>query len=226
MKALEETFAQTMPREMGYDYTGMSFQEKKAQEGVPPCGDLRLLAAVRVPDSGGAVRELDAAVQRAAEHAGRGLRRVRGAVAAPLADGLFLPAYMVQIENDVYSQIGLVMLIGLAAKNAILIVEFAKDEFEKGRPLADAALEGARLRLRPILMTSFAFILGCVPLWTAIGRRLGRPPDHGHHRDRRNAGRQRHRHLPDSGDFLPGGEAVRREESPAPDLPPSPAQGD
>ena len=76
---------------------------------------------------------------------------------------------MVQIENDVYSQIGLVMLIGLAAKNAILIVEFAKDEFEKGKPLAEAALEGARLRLRPILMTSFAFILGCVPLWTATG---------------------------------------------------------
>jgi HAE1 family hydrophobic/amphiphilic exporter-1 len=76
---------------------------------------------------------------------------------------------MVQIENDVYSQIGLVMLIGLSAKNAILIVEFAKDEFEKGRPLAEAALEGARLRLRPILMTSFAFILGCVPLWVASG---------------------------------------------------------
>jgi len=83
--------------------------------------------------------------------------------------GHFLPAYMVQIENDVYSQIGLVMLIGLAAKNAILIVEFARDEFEKGKPLADAALDGARLRLRPILMTSFAFILGCVPLWTASG---------------------------------------------------------
>jgi len=76
---------------------------------------------------------------------------------------------MVQIENDVYSQIGLVMLIGLAAKNAILIVEFAKDQFEQGKPLADAALEGARIRLRPILMTSFAFILGCVPLWTASG---------------------------------------------------------
>jgi HAE1 family hydrophobic/amphiphilic exporter-1 len=76
---------------------------------------------------------------------------------------------MVQIENDVYSQIGLVMLIGLAAKNAILIVEFAKDEHEKGKPLAEAALEGARLRLRPILMTSCAFILGCMPLWTASG---------------------------------------------------------
>jgi HAE1 family hydrophobic/amphiphilic exporter-1 len=83
--------------------------------------------------------------------------------------GWFYPAYMVQIESDVFSQIGLVMLIGLAAKNAILIVEFAKDEFEKGKPLVDAALEGARLRLRPILMTSFAFILGCVPLWTATG---------------------------------------------------------
>jgi HAE1 family hydrophobic/amphiphilic exporter-1 len=61
------------------------------------------------------------------------------------------------------------MLIGLSAKNAILIVEFAKDKFEQGMGLAEAALEGARLRLRPILMTSFAFILGCVPLWLASG---------------------------------------------------------
>ncbi len=61
------------------------------------------------------------------------------------------------------------MLIGLAAKNAILIVEFAKLEYEKGKPLIDAALEGARLRLRPIIMTSFAFMLGCTPLWRASG---------------------------------------------------------
>jgi len=73
------------------------------------------------------------------------------------------------LENNVYAQIGLVMLIGLAAKNAILIVEFAKAGYDKGESLADAALEGARLRLRPILMTSFAFILGCVPLWRASG---------------------------------------------------------
>src|SRR5262249_26330121 len=82
---------------------------------------------------------------------------------------LIEPPYMVQIESDVYSQIGLVMLIGLAAKNAILIVEFAKDAYEGGQPLTDAALAAARLRLRPILMTSFAFVLGCVPLWIASG---------------------------------------------------------
>jgi len=82
---------------------------------------------------------------------------------------LYLPAYDIPIEADVYSQIGLVMLIGLAAKNSILIVAFAKAEHENGRSLVDAALEAARLRLRPLLMTSFAFILGCVPLWTASG---------------------------------------------------------
>jgi HAE1 family hydrophobic/amphiphilic exporter-1 len=79
------------------------------------------------------------------------------------------PAYLIQIENNLYAQIGLVMLIGLAAKNAILIVEFAREEVNKGQGLVEAALEGARLRLRPILMTSFAFILGCLPLWTATG---------------------------------------------------------
>ena len=72
-------------------------------------------------------------------------------------------------ENNVFAQIGLVMLIGLAAKNAILIVEFARTRFEHGQSLIEAALEGAKIRLRPILMTSFAFILGCVPLWLASG---------------------------------------------------------
>ena len=73
--------------------------------------------------------------------------------------GAFLTLWLRGMQNNIYAQIGLMMLIGLAAKNAILIVEFAKDEYEKGKPLLDAALEGARLRLRPILMTSFAFIL-------------------------------------------------------------------
>ena len=109
---------------------------------------------------------------------------------------------MVQIENDVYSQIGLVMLIGLAAKNAILIVEFAKDEYEQGKPLVDAALAGARIRLRPILMTSFAFILGCVPLWIATGAGAVARQIIGTDRDRRNARRQLPRHLLGSGNFL------------------------
>ena len=73
------------------------------------------------------------------------------------------------MEFDVFAQIGLVMLIGLSAKNAILIVEFARARFERGGSLIDAALEGAKIRLRPILMTSLAFIFGCIPLWLASG---------------------------------------------------------
>jgi HAE1 family hydrophobic/amphiphilic exporter-1 len=83
--------------------------------------------------------------------------------------GAFVALYFRKLDNDVYAQIGLVMLIGLSAKNAILIVEFAKMEYDKGATLLDASLTGARLRLRPILMTAFAFILGCVPLWVATG---------------------------------------------------------
>jgi HAE1 family hydrophobic/amphiphilic exporter-1 len=83
--------------------------------------------------------------------------------------GAFVALAARGLENNVYAQIGLVMLIGLAAKNAILIVEFARLEQQKGRTPMEAALEAARLRLRPILMTSLAFILGCVPLWTASG---------------------------------------------------------
>jgi HAE1 family hydrophobic/amphiphilic exporter-1 len=167
--ALEEVFAQTMPPEMGYDYMGMSYQEKKAQQGVPASVVFGfsllfvflILAALYESWSLPFSVLLSTPIAVFGAFAILWLRR---AVLSAL-----LPAYMVQIESDVYSQIGLVMLIGLAAKNAILIVEFAKDGYEKGEPLVDAALEGARLRLRPILMTSFAFILGCVPLWTASG---------------------------------------------------------
>jgi HAE1 family hydrophobic/amphiphilic exporter-1 len=169
MKALEEVFAQTMPGEMGYDYSGISFQEKKAQEGVS--------SSVIFAFSLGFVFLILAALYESWSLPFSVLLSTPVAVFGAFFVlwlrrtllGYFAPPYMIQIENDVYSQIGLVMLIGLAAKNAILIIEFAREEFEKGKPLAEAALEGARLRLRPILMTSFAFILGCVPLWIASG---------------------------------------------------------
>jgi len=169
MKALEETFDHTMPREMGYDYLGMSFQEKKSQQGVPSWAVFTaslvfvflILAALYQSWS------LPFSVLLSTPMA------VFGAFAAlwlrKWVMGLYQPAYRIAIENDVYSQIGLVMLIGLAAKNSILIVAFAKAEYESGKPLVEAALDAARIRLRPLLMTSFAFILGCVPLWTASG---------------------------------------------------------
>jgi HAE1 family hydrophobic/amphiphilic exporter-1 len=169
MKALEEVFDQTMPREMGYDYSGISFQEKKAQEGVPPgvIFGFSLLFVFLILAALYESWTLPFSVLLSTPIAVFGAFAVlwlRRTVLSAL-----LPPYMVQIEADVYSQIGLIMLIGLSAKNAILIVEFAKAEFENGKNLVDAALEGARLRLRPILMTSFAFILGSVPLWTASG---------------------------------------------------------
>jgi hydrophobic/amphiphilic exporter-1 (mainly G- bacteria), HAE1 family len=169
MKALEEVFAETMPGEMGFDYSGMSFQEKKAQEGVSSSVifGFSLLFVFLILAALYESWTLPFSVLLSTPVAIFGAFGVLWLRRTLLQH--FLPPYMVQIENDVYSQIGLVMLIGLAAKNAILIVEFAKDEFEKGKPLMDAALEGARLRLRPILMTSFAFILGCVPLWIATG---------------------------------------------------------
>jgi HAE1 family hydrophobic/amphiphilic exporter-1/multidrug efflux pump len=83
--------------------------------------------------------------------------------------GAFLGVTLVGLENNVYVQIGIVALMGLAAKNAILIVEFAKENHEKGMSLAQAATEGAKLRFRPIMMTAFAFILGVVPLVAASG---------------------------------------------------------
>jgi hydrophobic/amphiphilic exporter-1 (mainly G- bacteria), HAE1 family len=167
--ALEEVFKQTMPREMGFDYSGISFQEQKAREGVPPAVvfTLSLLFVFLILAALYESWSLPFSVLLSTPVAVFGAFFVLWLRRTLL--GYFLPPYLVQIESDIYSQIGLVMLIGLAAKNAILIVEFAKTEYENGRPLADAALEGARLRLRPILMTSLAFIFGCFPLWTATG---------------------------------------------------------
>jgi HAE1 family hydrophobic/amphiphilic exporter-1 len=156
MKALEEVFAGTMPREMGFDYLGMSFQEKKAQEGVPASAifGLSVLCVFLI---------------MAAQYESWSLP-FSVLLGTPVAVfGAFAAIWLRGQVNNIFAQIGLIVLIGLAAKDAILIVAFAKTRHEQGKTLADAALEGARLRLRPILMTSFAFILGVVPLALSTG---------------------------------------------------------
>ncbi len=169
MGALEEVFQQTMPGDMGYDYIGMSLQQKQAQQGLPPAAifGFSLLFVFLILAALYESWSLPCSVLLSTPIAVFGafgmlyLRR--------LSAEAFGSPFLVQIENDVFAQIGLVMIIGLLAKNAILIVGYAKAESERGLSLVHAALAGARLRLRPILMTSFAFILGCLPLWTAFG---------------------------------------------------------
>ena len=156
MKALEEVFAEAMPPEMGYDYLGMSYQEKAAQEGVPASAIFGLSLVF--------VFLILAALY---ESWSLPFSVLLGTPVAVF--GAFAFLLLRKMELNIYAQIGLIMLIGLAAKNAILIVEFARMQLEQGKPLLEAALEGARIRLRPILMTSFAFILGCVPLAIATG---------------------------------------------------------
>src|SRR6185436_14177826 len=153
----ESTFARVMPKEMGFAYSGLSYQEKIA----PPAGPTLLLAVV-------AVFLLLAALYES--------WRLPWAVllGSPLvALGSFFGVWLMGYDNNVYVQIGNIMLIGLAAKNAILIVEFAKAKQDEGMEIGAAALESARLRFRPILMTAFAFILGVVPLMIASGAGAG-----------------------------------------------------
>jgi len=156
MKALEEAFAQSQPSEMAYEYMGMSYQEQKASKGVSP-GQIFALSTLFVFLILTALYEswtLPFSVL----------------LGTPIAMfGGYLALWARNMENNVFAQIGMVMLIGLAAKNAILIVEFAKMEHDNGKDIVDAALSGARLRLRPIIMTSFAFILALIPLWIAVG---------------------------------------------------------
>src|SRR5881397_462583 len=141
---------------MGFDYSGMSFQEQVASQGVPATAVLGFSVLV--------VFLIMAALYESWTLPFAVL------LATPIAMfGALGALWLRRFELDVFSQIGLLMVIGLAAKNAILIVEFAKVAYEQGMPLVDAALEGARLRRRPLFMTSFAFILGCVPLWIATG---------------------------------------------------------
>jgi HAE1 family hydrophobic/amphiphilic exporter-1 len=163
MAAMEQVAAEVLPSGMGYAWSDMSYQEKKAEGGQAIVFGMSIFCVFLILAGLYESWSLPFSV----------LLSVPVAVLGANA-GLLLR----RLDNDVFAQIGLVMLIGLTAKNAILIVEFAVLEHKKHKKqLVEAALEGARLRLRPILMTSFAFILGCVPLWTAkgagaIGRRV------------------------------------------------------
>ena len=153
LDALEDVAKSALPREIGYDWSDLSYQERKATGSA---GIFALSIAF--------VFLILAALYESWSLPFSVLLSVPIAVF-----GAFLGLALRKYDFDIYAQIGVIMLIGLAAKNAILIVEFAKARLDEGMPLVDAALEGARLRLRPILMTSFAFILGTVPLWFASG---------------------------------------------------------
>jgi HAE1 family hydrophobic/amphiphilic exporter-1 len=154
LAALDEVARTTLPPEMGYDWADLSYQETKASGSATTSFALSLAFVFLIL----------AALYESWSLPFSVLASVPVAILGGFI-GLMLRGY----DLDVYSQIGLIVLIGLAAKNAILIVEFARGELAKGKTLVEATLEGARLRLRPILMTSLAFIAGCVPLWIASG---------------------------------------------------------
>jgi hydrophobic/amphiphilic exporter-1 (mainly G- bacteria), HAE1 family len=154
--ALEDTFKKTMPAGAGFDYSGMSYQEQQAALGVPSWAvfGLSLLFVFLILAALYESWTLPFSV-------------LLSTPVAILGGYVALRARL--LENDIFATVGLIMLIGLSAKNAILIVEFAKSNFEGGQSICEAALNAARLRFRPIVMTALAFIFGCVPLWTATG---------------------------------------------------------
>ena len=154
--AIEEVFHQTMPADAGLDYSGMSYQEQQAEKGVPSWAVFGLSIIF--------VFLILAALYESWTLPFSVL------LSTPVAIlGAYVALHARAFENDIFATIGLVMLVGLSAKNAILIVEFAKLNYESGQSICDAALNAARLRLRPIVMTALAFIVGCLPLWTATG---------------------------------------------------------
>jgi HAE1 family hydrophobic/amphiphilic exporter-1 len=158
MDVLEQVARETLPRDMGYAWSDLSYQEKEASGTTLTYFALSLVFVFLIL----------AALYESWTLPFSVLLTVPVAVF-----GAFVGLLVRHLDLDVYAKIGIVMLIGLSAKNAILIVEFAKAKLEAGSPLVEAALEGARLRLRPILMTSFAFIFGCIPLWLAKGSGAG-----------------------------------------------------
>jgi HAE1 family hydrophobic/amphiphilic exporter-1 len=154
LAALEAVATETLPREISYDWSDLSYQEKKATGSAAPIFGLSLLFVFLVLAALYESWSLPFSVL----------------LTVPIAIvGAFAGLAIRHFDLDVYAQIGLVMLVGLAAKNAILIVEFARARREHGADLTEAALQGARVRLRPILITSFAFICGCLPLCFAEG---------------------------------------------------------
>ncbi len=154
--ALEQVYRQTMPVGMGFDYSGITFQEQRASQGVPASAvfGLSLLFVFLILAALYESWTLPFSVL----------------LSTPVAIlGAYIALSLRAFENDIFATIGLIMLIGLSAKNAILIVEFAVTNYKGGQTIAEAALNAARLRFRPIVMTALAFIFGCLPLWTATG---------------------------------------------------------
>ena len=159
LDALEEVAAETLPQDMSFAWNGTSYQEKEASGSGTVVFAMAILFVFLILAAQYESWSLPFSVLLGTPIA------VLGAIGSLWLARLFSESY----ENNVFAQIGLVMLIGLAAKNAILIVEFARAEREAGKSLTEAALEAARQRFRPILMTAFSFILGVLPLLIATG---------------------------------------------------------